>query len=156
MCASIVKIDDGRWSALVGERITSNAGARVGINQSLVEVSFFVGGEGGDDLAIRADLIPSEHETEEAVQSDEVGAESVVSVFIVDNFWKIEGVNANIGVETEPDITAADSVTEALVFVFWIDDDNFAAHHHGTESFELHRKRFTSTGFSENNKIGIF
>ncbi len=152
----IVEINNGRGCALMGERIAGDAGAGVSIDESLVEVSFFVGGEGGGDLTIGGDLVATKHEAEKAMKSDEVGTQGVISVFAINDTREIEGINADIGVEAEADITAADSVTETLVFVFGIDDDNFGADHHGAKSFEFDSKRFTGTRLCEDDKVGVF
>ena len=70
----------------MGEGVTGNAGAGVSVDKGLIEVSFFVSGEGGDDLTVGGDLVTAEHESEEAVEGDKVGAEGVVGVFAINDF----------------------------------------------------------------------
>lgn len=53
-------------------------------------------------------------------------------------------------------IRTANSVAEFLIFVFGVDNDNFGANHHGTESFELYGERLSGTRFSEDDEIGVF
>lgn len=99
MKEGVVEVDNGRWSGLVGEWVASNAGTGVGINEGLVEVSLFVGGESRNDLAIGGDLVAAEHEAEKTVESDKISAESVISIFAIDDFWKVEGIDTDVGVQ---------------------------------------------------------
>ena len=148
---SIVKIDDSGWSALVGQGVTGDTGASVGVDEGLVEVCFFVGGE--------ADLTgdgSTKHETKETVQGDEVGAEGVVGVFVVDDFGKIKRINTDVGIETEPDVATANGIAEFLVLIFGVDNDDFGTDHHRADSFKLDSERLTSAGFSKDDKIGVF
>ena len=140
----------------MSERIAGDAGASVGVNKGLVKVGFFVGSEGGDDLATRGDLATTEHEAEKTMKGDEVGAEGIVGVFGVDDFGEVEGVDANVGVEGEANIAATDGVAEFLVFVFGVDDEDFGADHHGAKSFEFDGEGFASAGFRKDNEVGVF
>ena len=93
---SVVEVDDGGRGGLVGEGVGGDAGASVSVDEGLVEISFFVRSEGCGRLAVRGGA--TEHEAEEAVQSDEVGAKSVVGVFTIDDFGKVEWIDADVGV----------------------------------------------------------
>ena len=42
-----------------------------------------------------------------------------------------------------------------MVFVFWVDDEDFATNHHGAKSFEFYGERFTSTRFCEDDHVGV-
>ena len=90
------------------------------------------------------------------MECNEVCAKCIVSIFGVDNLWQIEWINANVGVKTEANIGAANGVGEFLILVFWVDNENFGANHHGAESFELNGKRFTCTRLSEDDHVGVF
>ena len=140
----------------MGEGVAGDAGAGVGINEGLVKVGFFVGGESGDNLTVRGDLVAAEHQAKETVEGDEVGAESVAGVFGVNDFGEVKGVNADVGVEGETDVAATDGIAEFLVFVLRVNNDDFGADHHGAESFKLDGERFTSTRLSENDEVGVF
>lgn len=152
----VVEVDDGGRDGLVGERVAGDAGAGVGINEGLVKVGFFVGGESGDNLTTCGDLVATEHEAEETVEGDKVGAEGVIGVFGVDDLGEIEGVNADVGVEGETDVAATDGIAEFLVFVFGVDNDDLGTNHHGAESFKLDGERFTSTRLSKDDEVGVF
>ena len=141
---------------MVSERIAGDAGAGVGVNKGLVKVGFFVGSEGGDDLATRGDLAATEHEAEKTMKGDEVGAEGIVGIFGVDDFGEIEGVDADVGVEGESNVAATDSIAEFLIFVFRVNNNDFGANHHRAESFELDGEGFTATGLSKDDEVGIF
>ena len=140
----------------MSEWVASDAGAGIGINQGLVEISLFIGSQCWDDLTIWPNLVATEHEAKKTVQGDKVGAESVISIFGVNDFGQIKWVDADIGVETKADITTAYGVAELLIFIFWVDDDNFGANHHGTHSFKFDSERFTSTRFREDHEVGVF
>ena len=90
------------------------------------------------------------------MQGDEIGAQGVAGVFDVDDFGQVEGVDADVGVEGEADVAAADGVGEFLVFVFWVDDDDLAADHHGAESFEFDGEALPCTGLGEDDHVGVF
>ena len=90
------------------------------------------------------------------MESDEVGTESITGVFGVNNFGEVKGINADVGVEGETDVAAADGVAEFLVFVLRVNNDDFGADHHGAESFKFDGERFTSTRLSENDEVGVF
>ena len=64
------------------------------------------------------------------MKGNQVGAKCVVGVFGVDNFWKIKWVDTNIGVEGETNVGTTDGVAEALILIFWVDNENFGASHH--------------------------
>ena len=140
----------------MSEGIAGDAGASVGVDEGLVEIGFFVGSEGGDDLAIGGDLATAEHEAEKTVKGDEVGAEGVVGILSVDDSGEVEGVDANVGVEGEANITATDGVAEFLVFVFGVDDEDFGADHHGAKGFEFDGEGFAGAGFRKDNEVGVF
>ena len=86
-------------------------------------------------MAIWADLVAAEHETEEAMKGDKIGAKGVFGVFGIYDFGKVKGVDADIGIKGETNIGTAYCVTEFLIFVFWVNDEDFCADHHGAESF---------------------
>lgn len=140
----------------MGERVTGDASAGVGVDEGLIKIGFFISGEGGDDLAAGGDLATAKHEAKESVQRNKVGAESITSIFSIHDPREIEGVDADVGVEGETDVTATNGITEFLIFVFGVDDDNFGADHHGTEGFEFNSEGFTGTGFSEDDEVGVF
>ncbi len=107
-------------------------------------------------MAVGGDLVTAKHEAEEAVEGDKISAESVIGIFAIDDFREVERVNADIGVEREANIAAADGVAELLVFVFWVDNEDLGADHHRAKGFELDGERFTSTGFREDDEVGVF
>ena len=156
MRQGIIEMDDGGWSALVSQRITGDASAGIGINQCLVEIGLLVGSQSGDDLTIWSDLVATEHQAEEAMQSDEVGTEGVIGVLTIDDFGQVEGVDADVGIEAETDITATHGVAKALIFILGVDNQDFGTNHHGADSFELDREGFTSTRFGEDHEVGVF
>ena len=126
----VIKIDD-RWrGALMGERVASDTSASISIDEGLVEVGFFIGGEGRHNLAVRPNLVAAEHKTEQTVQSYKVGTQGVVSIFTIDYLRQIKGVDADVRVETETNVTTAHGVAKFLIFVFWVDNDDFGANHH--------------------------
>ena len=144
---SIIEITDGRRSGLMSEGIGSNTSTSISVDQGLVEVGFLGGGK--TETAI------TEHETEKAVKGDEVGTEGVISVLRVDHLWQIKWINTDIGIKAEADIRTADGITEFLIFVLGVDDDNFGAKHHRAQGLKLNSERFTSTRLCENDEVGI-
>ncbi len=92
MKEGVVEVDNGRWSGLVGEWVASNAGTGVGINEGLVEVSLFVGGESRNDLAIGGDLVAAEHEAEKTVESDKISARASLASSLSTTFGRSKGL----------------------------------------------------------------
>ena len=153
---SVVEINN-RWrGGLMCERVWSNTGTSIGVDESLVEISFFVRRKSGNGLATRTWLGTTEHESEKTMEGDKISAERVRGILRINHFWQIKWINANIGVEGESNVWSTDCITEFLILVFRVDDDNFSSHHHGADSLKLNCKRFTSTGFSEDDEISIF
>ncbi|MNT91233.1 hypothetical protein D3C72_2322970 [compost metagenome] len=74
------------------------------------------------------------------MESDEVGAEGIVSLVVIDDTRKVKWINTRISIETKTDVAATNSVRQLLIFVFWIDNDHIAADHHRAERFKLHSK----------------
>lgn len=73
---SIVEIDDSWWRGSMRERIARNTRASVSIDKSLVEVAIFVWRQ-----------TATEHDAQEAMQSDKVGAKRIVGVFGINDLW---------------------------------------------------------------------
>ena len=90
------------------------------------------------------------------MKCDEVCTESIAGIFGIDDFGEVEWVDANIGIEAEADIAATDGVTEFLIFVFGVDNNDFRTYHHGAEGFELDGEGFTGARFGKDYHIGIF
>lgn len=141
---------------MVSEGVASDASTSIGVDEGLVEIGFFVSGEGRDDLTVWSDLVATKHKAKEAVQGYEVGTEGVIGIFTINDFRKVKRIDADVGIQRETNITTTDSVAEALVFVFWVDDKNLGADHHRTESFKFNSERFTGTGFGEDDEVGVF
>jgi len=89
----------------VGQRVTGNTGSGVGINQRLVEVGFFGGIEGRHRHAGSGYLGAAEHQAEQTVQGDQVGAQGIIGLVTINHPGQVKGVNAGIGVQAESDVT---------------------------------------------------
>ena len=152
----IIKIDNGGRGGLVGERVGSDAGASIGVDEGLVEIRLFIGSEGRNGLTVGSSDIAAEHEAEEAVEGDEISLESIICILSVDDLWQVEGVDADIGIEREADVGAADGVAELLIFILGVDNENLGANHHGAERLELDGEGLASAGLGEDDHVGVF
>ena len=76
-------------------------------------------------MAVLTNGSTAEHEAEKAVKRNEIGTESIVGVFAIDDLGEVERVNADVGVETKTNIGATDGVAEFLVLVLGVNDDDF-------------------------------
>ena len=82
----------------MSEGVGSDASTSVGVDKSLVEVGFFGRSESRSGGAVSGSLTAANHEAKKAVECDEISAERVIGVFAVDDFGKVEGVDANVRV----------------------------------------------------------
>jgi len=99
----------------------------------------------------------AEHEIHESDEIDDRTSEEIsrFGFGIFEASWEVERIDSFVGVEINVDIRATDGVDECLVFVFGIEDDDVGSEHKGAEYLEFDREGLSSTGFGENDHIGI-